>query len=195
MDERQPAGRRRRQRGEREEVHPARSGDVFPIGGSRVDCSVTDSGGLTTSASFTVAVTLAVDPNCGFLAPLRPVAPYSAHALNSTVPHKVCAPAYRDGTPAADLASGLHFVLLRHPHGSAADAETVTIEAAGSTAWRWDDAAGHYIFNLKTSRSWSRGDSTSCSTSNDAPGPPCGRGTFTAKALAWVRHHHEGRVS
>jgi len=134
------------------------AGGLFPIGVRTVVCSVTDSGGLTTSASFDVDVTLAVDANCGFLAPLRPAAPYSAHALNSAIPHKVCPPAYRDGTPAADLASGLHFVLLRHPHGYSADAETVTIEAAGSTVWRWDDKDGHYIFNLKTTRSWSRGD-------------------------------------
>lgn len=134
------------------------AGDLFPIGVRTVVCSVTDSGGLTTSASFDVDVTLAVDANCGFLAPLRPSAPYSAHTLNSTIPHKVCPPAYRDGTPAADLASGLHFVLLRHPYATSADAETVTIEAAGSTVWRWDDEDGHYIYNLKTSRNWARGD-------------------------------------
>jgi hypothetical protein len=136
-----------------------RSGGLFPIGVRTVDCTVTDRGGLTTSASFVVDVTLDVDPNCGFLAPLRPSAPYSAHALNSTVPHKVCPPAYRDGTPAADLASGLHFVLQRRPLGDTlADPVTVAIDAAGSTAWRWDAAAGHYVYNLKTSRTWSRGD-------------------------------------
>jgi hypothetical protein len=137
----------------------AGGGDLFPIGVRTVACSVTDSGGLTTSASFVVAVTLDVDPNCGFLAPLRPSAPFSAHALNSAVPHKVCPPAYRDGTPAADLASGLHFTLQRRPLGDhLADPETVAIDAAGSTAWRWDAAAGHYVYNLKTARTWSRGD-------------------------------------
>ena len=105
--------------------------------------------------TFTVSVTLDVSADCGFEPPLRMNAPYSAHKANSTIPHKVCAPAYRDGTPATDLADGLRLVLRAIGSAPATDAIEANEFAAGSTEWRL--AGDHYIFNLKSDRNWAAG--------------------------------------
>jgi hypothetical protein len=137
----------------------AEAGHTFDIGLHPVTCSVTDSGGLSVSASFGVIVTLDVDASCGFHAPLRMAAPYSSHRLGSTMPHTMCTPRYRDGSFANDLAAGLHFALHRRPHGTAlADPEAIEVTAAGSTAWRWEPTTATYAFNLKSDRSWPTGD-------------------------------------
>jgi hypothetical protein len=137
----------------------AEAGHTFDIGLHPVTCSVTDSGGLSVSASFGVIVTLDVDASCGFHAPLRMAAPYSSHRLGSTMPHTMCTPRYRDGSFANDLAAGLHFALHRRPHGTAlADPEAIEVTAAGSTAWRWEPTTATYAFNLKSDRTWPTGD-------------------------------------
>lgn len=108
-----------------------------------------------TTRTFDVHVTLDVSAACGFEPPLRTEAPYSAHKANSTVPHKFCPPAYRDGTPATDLAGGLRLVLRAIGAAPASDAIEANDFATGSTTWRLAD--GRYVFNLKTDRNWAPG--------------------------------------
>jgi hypothetical protein len=116
-------------------------------------------------SSLDVTVTLQVSDTCGFEPPLRMAAPYSAHKTNSTIPHKFCPPAYADGTPATDLASGLRLVLTLIGSNPADDAIEANDFAAGSTEWRFDD--GHYIFNLKTARAWAPGQYDTTVSYND----------------------------
>jgi hypothetical protein len=78
------------------------------------------------------------------------VAPYSAHRRGSTISHKFLPPTYADGTPATDLAAGLHLVVQQLDGTPAADAINGDDFSAGSTEWRYDPDAGQYIFNLKT---------------------------------------------
>jgi hypothetical protein len=99
--------------------------------------------------SFDVFVGLNINAS-GFLTPLRMVAPYSGHKLGSTIPHKFLAPTYADGTPATDLATGITLAIRKldpTPDVASTDVNDFT---AGSTAWRYDDLAGQYIFNAKT---------------------------------------------
>jgi len=114
-----------------------------------------DAPNVSAPMTFDVFVTLDVSGSCGFEPPLRNAAPYSAHKINSTIPHKFCPPAYADGTPATDLAGGLKLVLTKIDSQPDSDVIEANDFAAGSTAWRYDD--GHYILNLKTDRSWSPG--------------------------------------
>lgn len=101
--------------------------------------------------SFEVLVTLDRADVAGFLPPLRMNAPYSAHKLNSTVPHKFPAPKYADGTLATDLAEGLNLTLTKLDNTPGDSPLEVNEFSAGSTAWRYDAESGHYIFNMKTS--------------------------------------------
>lgn len=138
-------------------------GTVLAIGSQTlVSCTATDNSSHpapNTSApvSFKVIVTLNVGGG-GFLSPLRMAAPFSAHKLASTVPHKLPPPTYADGTPALDLASGLRLVLTKVAGGESYEQETAADYSTGSTAWRYDSACGCYIFNLQTQKSWGQGD-------------------------------------
>jgi hypothetical protein len=93
-----------------------------------------------------------------FERPLRTESPYSAHKRGSTIPHRFGAPRYADGTQARDLAACLELVATTTGGGST---EAFTSQpddfSAGSTAWRWDPDAGHYVFNAKTDASWPTG--------------------------------------
>jgi hypothetical protein len=127
-----------------------------------VDCTATDKSQHpspnTNTSSFEVFVTL--DLSCaanGFEPPLRMSDPFSSHKRGSTIPHKFSPPCYSGGTPAVDLASGLRLV-LKFENGGVGDEEIEANDySAGSTAWRYDGAEGHYIFNLKTGNTWSVG--------------------------------------
>jgi hypothetical protein len=128
------------------------AGTVLAIGSTTtVSCTAKDAiGNESAPSSFDVFVGLNVN-GTGFLPPLRMTAPFSAHKLGSTIPHKFLPPTYADGTPATDLADGLRLVLVKLVNS----APTATdIEAndysAGSTAWRYDADAGQFVFNLKT---------------------------------------------
>jgi hypothetical protein len=77
-------------------------------------------------------------------------APYSVHKRGSTVPHKFLPPSYADGTPAIDLAADLRLVLNRLDGTVEGSDLEVNDYTPGSTAWRYDAAAGQYVFNLKT---------------------------------------------
>lgn len=107
--------------------------------------------------TFEVFVGLDLSTTCGFGSPLRNDAPYSTHKGNSTIPHKICPPAYDDGTLATDLADGLNLRLSWQGAAAAAEDEIQDNPAAGSTTWRYDEDDEHYIFNAKTSRTWSTG--------------------------------------
>jgi hypothetical protein len=131
---------------------------VLAIGSTTtVSCTAKDAiGNESVASTFDVFVGLNA-PAGGFLPPLRMVAPFSAHRRGSTIPHKFLPPTYADGTPATDLAAGLHLV-LNQMDGSVEGSDLVADEfVAGSTAWRYDADAGQYIFNLKSSTSWPTG--------------------------------------
>jgi hypothetical protein len=83
--------------------------------------------------------------------------PFSSHKRGSTIPHKFAPPCYEGGTPAVDLAAGLRLVLRFQ--GGGLDDEVIEANdySAGSTAWRYDGTEGHYIFNSKSSNTWSVG--------------------------------------
>ena len=136
------------------------AGTVLSIGSTTsIECTATDNIGNTSApSSFEVFVGLKVG-GTGFLAPLRMADPYSAHKRGSTIPHKFLPPAYADGTLATDLAGGLKLVVKRLDAIPDADGVEANDFAAGSTAWRYDAASGHYIFNLKsgTSSPWDPG--------------------------------------
>lgn len=112
---------------------------------------------VSAASTFDVLVGLDLSGTCGFKSPLRNDAPFSAHKLNSTVPHKICPPAYADGTLATDLAPHLRLELQWQGGTPPVGHVEANDFAAGSTAWRYDDADGHYIFNVKTARSWNDG--------------------------------------
>ena len=133
------------------------AGTALAIGtNTTVTCTATDAIGNASDSTFDVFVGLNA-PAGGFLPPLRMVAPYSAHRRGSTIPHKFLPPTYADGTPATDLAAGLHLV-LNQMDGTVEGSDLVADEfVAGSTAWRYDADAGQYIFNLKSSTSWPTG--------------------------------------
>ncbi len=128
------------------------AGTYLAIGSTTtVDCTASDAIGNTSApSSFDVFVTLNVNAT-GFLPPLRMEAPYSAHKRGSTIPHKFVPPSYADGTPALDLAAGLHLVMEQissEPDASVIEANDY---GTGSSAWFLDDD-GHYHFNVKTGK-------------------------------------------
>jgi hypothetical protein len=138
-------------------ISAADVGGVSPpatISCTAADASAHPSPNTSAPVSFTVRVTLNVSP-AGFLSPLRMAAPFSAHKLGSTIPHKFPAPTYADGTPATDLAGGLRLVLRNTGNASESYDATVTDYSAGSTAWRYED--GQYVFNAKSAKSWGAG--------------------------------------
>jgi hypothetical protein len=115
-----------------------------------VDCNASDAISNRSEVSiFEVFVGLNVG-GTGFLPPLRMAEPFSAHKRGSTIPHKFLPPTYADGTPATDLADGLRLLVKRVDAMPDADGIEANDFSAGSTAWRFDTTAGHYIFNLKT---------------------------------------------
>ena len=130
------------------------AGTVLAIGSTtEVDCTATDAIGNESDVStFEVFVGLNVG-GTGFLPPLRMADPFSAHKRGSTIPHKFLPPTYADGTPATDLADGLRLLVKRVDGMPDADGIEANDFSAGSTAWRFDATAGHYIFNLKTGTS------------------------------------------
>jgi hypothetical protein len=134
------------------------AGTVLEIGSTTtVSCTASDARGNTSEAStFGVFVGLNVD-GTGFLSPLRMASPFSTHKRGSTIPHKFLPPTYADGTPATDLASGLRLVITHLDGTVEGDAIEVNDYSAGSTTWRYDDADGQYIFNLKTITGWDFG--------------------------------------
>lgn len=149
---------------------PVADGSVVGIGETvTVSCTATDAASFRSpdydgpdapnsrTQSFDVFVGLDLSTTCGFEAPLKnEPGPYSAHKGNSTIPHKVCPPAYADGTLATDLAGGLKLVLKWEEPGG--DAEEVYEDpATGSTVWRYDEEDEHYVFNARTSRNWANG--------------------------------------
>jgi hypothetical protein len=107
--------------------------------------------------SFYVVVGLDVS-GVGFLSPLKNTGPYSAHKRGSAIPHKFPAPKYADGSLATDLAAGLNLGLNHAGGVGIGETTTANDPAAGSTAWRYDVDAGHYIFNAKTGADWKTGD-------------------------------------
>ena len=127
---------------------------TFAIGETgTVSCTASDTRGNTTTPpeEFEVLVTLDFSGGQGFLSPLRMAAPYSAHKLGSTVPHKFPAPQYADGSLATDLVDLLRFALNPLPGNTAAPVEIVDGDySAGSTEWRYDTEQEIYIYNLKT---------------------------------------------
>jgi hypothetical protein len=128
------------------------AGTVLGIGTTTtVSCTAKDHiGNESAPSTFDVFVGLNVSAQ-GFLQPLRMVAPFSAHKMGSTIPHKFLPPTYADGTPAIDLAPDLRLVLDKFV-GAVPGTTDVEVNdfSAGSTAWRYDTDAGQYIFNLKT---------------------------------------------
>ena len=130
------------------------AGTVLAIGSTtEVDCTATDAIGNESDVStFEVFVGLNVG-GTGFLPPLRMAEPFSAHKRGSTIPHKFLPPTYADGTPATNLADGLRLLVKRVDGMPDADGIEANDFSAGSTAWRFDATAGHYIFNLKTGTS------------------------------------------
>jgi hypothetical protein len=123
-----------------------------------VTCTATDARTNAASVSFKVAVGLNVAAT-NYLSPLRMTAAFSGHKLGSTIPHKFLPPTYADGTPATDLASGLRLTLTKKDGTPDAISSEVVDFSAGSTEWRYDALAGHYIFNAKsgTTNPWSIG--------------------------------------
>jgi hypothetical protein len=90
--------------------------------------------GTSAASTFDVFVTPDLDTTCGVGAPLRNEAPYSAHKRTSTIPHKICLPAYADGSLATDLASGLRLTLKKTDNGSEVYEQTTSDDySAGST--------------------------------------------------------------
>jgi len=134
------------------------AGTVLEIGSTTtVSCTATDAiGNESDPSTFDVFVGLNV-AGSDFLQPLRMSDPYSTHKRGSTIPHKFLPPTYADGTPATDLASGLRLVIVHKDGTVEGDAIEVNDYSAGSTAWRYDDADGQYIFNLKSSTMWEIG--------------------------------------
>jgi HYR domain len=126
-----------------------------------VECTATDNSQYpspnSTVSSFNVFVGLDLSCVAGFEPPLRMSEPYSIHKRGSTIPHKFAPPCYAGGTPAVDLAGGLRLVLKFQ--GGGLDDEVIEANdySAGSTAWRYDGTDGHYIFNSKSSNTWSVG--------------------------------------
>jgi hypothetical protein len=127
-----------------------------------VECTATDNSQYpspnSSASSFEVFVTL--DLSCvvnGFEPPLRMLEPFSSHKRGSTIPHKFAPPCYAGGTPAVDLASGLRLVLKFQNGGVGDEVIEANDYSAGSTVWRYDGTDGHYIFNAKTSNTWSVG--------------------------------------
>jgi hypothetical protein len=131
---------------------------VLAIGSTtQISCTAKDAiGNESDPSTFDVFVGLNVSAT-GFLAPLRMVAPFSAHKRGSTIPHKFLPPTYADGTPAIDLADDLTLTIKHLDPIVAPDAFEVNEFAAGSTAWRYDPESGHYIFNLKSQTAWGTG--------------------------------------
>jgi hypothetical protein len=127
-----------------------------------VECTATDDSQHPTpnSSVSTFEVSVTLDLSCvanGFEPPLRMSDPFSSHKRGSTVPHKFSPPCYAGGTPAVDLAGGLRLV-LKLQNGGLGDEEIEANDySAGSTVWRYDGTDGHYIFNSKTSNTWSVG--------------------------------------
>jgi hypothetical protein len=134
------------------------AGTVLEIGSTTtVSCTASDAiGNESDPSTFDVFVGLNVD-GTGFLSPLRMSSPFSTHKRGSTIPHKFLPPTYADGTPATDLASGLRLVITHMDGTVEGDAIEVNDYSAGSTAWRYDDVDGQYIFNLKSSTGWDVG--------------------------------------
>jgi hypothetical protein len=134
------------------------AGTALEIGSTTtVSCTATDAiGNESGPSTFDVFVGLNVGA-AGFLQPLRMSDPFSTHKRGSTIPHKFLPPTYADGTPATDLASGLRLVITHMDGTVEGDAIEVNDYSAGSTAWRYDDADGQYIFNLKSSTAWDIG--------------------------------------
>ncbi len=145
-----------------------------------VSCVATDSGwfrappfeGTTENSSaphtFDVYVTLDLSDHCGYGegedgrfgldSPLRIAGAPSAHRANSTIPHKVCAPRYADGTVATDLGEGLKLHVTHQGASQIGGNDALEIAATGSTAWRFEDKeTQYYIFNAKTDRSMKTG--------------------------------------
>lgn len=133
------------------------AGTVLGIGSTTtVSCTASDARGNTSASStFDVFVGLNVNAS-GFLTPLRMTAPYSLHKRGSTIPHKFLPPTYADGTPATDLADGLHLAIELQ---GALEGSSIAVNdnSTGSTVWRYDADAGQYVFNLKSSTGWSAG--------------------------------------
>ena len=134
------------------------AGTLLEIGSTTtVSCTATDAiGNESDPSTFDVFVGLNVDGS-GFLQPLRMSDPFSTHKRGSTIPHKFLPPTYADGTPATDLASGLRLVITHMDGTVEGDAIEVNDYSAGSTAWRYDEVDGQYIFNLKSSTAWDAG--------------------------------------
>jgi hypothetical protein len=134
------------------------AGTVLEIGSTTtVSCTASDAiGNESVPSTFDVFVGLNVDV-ADFLAPLRMSAPFSTHKRGSTIPHKFLPPTYADGTPATDLAPGLRLAITRLDGNLEGDAIEVNDYSAGSTAWRYDDVDGQYVFNLKSSTMWDVG--------------------------------------
>ncbi len=134
------------------------AGTVLEIGSTTtVSCRASDAIGNRSDAStFDVFVGLNVS-GTGFLSPLRMSSPFSSHKRGSTIPHKFLPPTYADGTPATDLASGLHLVITRLDGTVELGTIEVNDYSAGSTVWRYDDLDAQYIFNLKSVTDWATG--------------------------------------
>ena len=134
------------------------AGTVLAIGSNTtVSCTASDAiGNESDPSTFDVFVGLNVDGG-GFLQPLRMSDPYSTHKRGSTIPHKFLPPTYADGTPATELAADLRLVIARMDGTVEGDAIEVNDYSAGSTAWRYDEVDGQYIFNLKSSTGWDTG--------------------------------------
>jgi hypothetical protein len=134
------------------------AGTLLEIGSTTtVSCTATDAiGNESDPSTFDVFVGLDV-AGSGFLQPLRMSDPFSTHKRGSTIPHKFLPPTYADGTPATDLASGLRLVITHLDGTVEGDAIEVNDYSAGSTAWRYDEVDGQYIFNLKSSTAWDVG--------------------------------------
>jgi hypothetical protein len=131
---------------------PLRQTESNPAPGTR---SATPNSSVSTfEVSFTLDLACVAN---GFEPPLRMSDPFSSHKRGSTVPHKFSPPCYAGGTPAVDLADGLRLV-LKLQYGGLGDEEIEANDySAGSTVWRYDGTDGHYIFNSKTSNTWSVG--------------------------------------
>ena len=131
-------------------------GQTATVSCTAIDSSTHPSANTSAASTFDVSVGLDV-AGVGFLAPLRMSAPFSAHKRNSAIPHKFPAPKYADGSLATDLAAGLRLVVVNLGVPTQTLSDATDDIAAGSTAWRWDPDAGHYIFNVKTGQAWMEG--------------------------------------
>lgn len=132
-------------------------GTVLAVGSSTdVNCTASDQAGNEGAATFTVLVTLDMAVP-GFLPPLRNESPYSAHKKGSTIPHKLRAPLFGDGTQATDLAACLKLVVINKGGGSSESFASQPDDfSTGSSVWRWDPDARQYLFNAKTA-AWNPG--------------------------------------